>query len=255
MRPSAILLLALALAFPAGADKAPKDPLAGAWSGTGKFTSSGASPACTWAGSYEPPAVKLDLQRSADALTGTVTIDIAAPSEACADLKLSSPISEVAATGSTLSFKDQAGRSWNLGLKLGRLQGLVSSEDQSGEVSFGRVVEGAGKGGGGMMSGTLGIIGANVIGIGALVGINAVAKEKSTDEGGIVANCSPRVCTVQGPGEPCDCNGNIIAGGQCGETTAGQAVGQVCDPVNQPCQANLSCNNAVCEDRFGRCPF
>jgi hypothetical protein len=101
----------------------------------------------------------------------------------------------------------------------------------------------------------LGIVGANVIGIGALVGINAIAKDNKAAEGGIVANCSPRVCTVGGPGEPCDCNGNIIAGGACGTTTAGQSVNTTCSLPDLPCQANLSCNNAVCEDRFGRCPF
>ncbi len=254
MRRFAILLLAASLALPAAADKS-KDPLAGAWTGTAKYTASAGAVPCVWVGTYDPPAAKLDIARGASGLTGTLSLDVAAPSEACGALKFTSPLSEVAATDSTLAFKDSLGRTWNLGLKLGRLQGLVTGTDGSGEVSFGRVVSGAGKGGGGMLSGTLGIIGANVIGIGALVGINQLAKEKSSDEGGIVANCSPRVCTVQGPGEPCDCNGPLIAGGQCGQTTAGQTVGQVCDPVNQPCQANLSCNNAVCEDRFGRCPF
>ena len=255
MRRPAILLLVSALASPALADKAPKDPLAGSWTGTAKFTASAGTPACVWVGTYDPPAAKLDLQRGATALTGTVSLDIAAPSDDSAPLKLTSPVSDVTATESTLSFKDSQGHTWNLGLKLGRLQGLVAGTDGSGEVSFGHAVQAGGKGGGGMLSGTLGIIGANVIGIGALVGINAVAKDKSSDEGGIVSNCSPRVCTVQGPGEPCDCNGPLIAGGQCGQTAAGQTVGQICDPVNQPCQANLSCNNAVCEDRFGRCPF
>lgn len=248
------IFLSLAVALPSSAAKAPKDALAGSWSGTAKYTASTGSPACAWAGTYEPPAARLDLQGSGSALTGTVSIDMAATDESCPALKFSSPISEVAATPSTLAFKDESGRAWNLGLKLGRLQGLVSGSDGSGEVSFGRLVEGAGKSAGGMLGGTLGIVGANVVGIGALVGINKIAKDGG-DEGGIVANCSPRVCTVGGPGEACDCNSPIIAGGQCGQTTAGQSVGAVCDPVNQPCQANLSCNNAVCEDRFGRCPF
>jgi hypothetical protein len=249
------ILLSLAVALPSSAAKAPKDPFAGPWTGTAKFTAATGEPACAWAGTYEPPAAKLDLQGAGASLTGTVSLDMAAPDEACPALKFSSAVKEVVATPSTLAFKDERGRSWNLGLKLGRLQGLVSGPDGSGEVSFGRIVEGSGKGGGGLLSGTLGIVGANVIGIGALVGINALAKDNGADEGGIVANCSPRVCTVGGPGEPCDCNTPIIAGGQCGQTTAGQSFGNVCDPVNQPCQANLSCNNAVCEDRFGRCPF
>ncbi len=248
------ILLTVAIALPSSAAKAPKDPFAGAWTGTARFTAASGTPACAWIGTYEPPAGKLDLQGSGTALTGTVTLEIPSEDEACPTFKVTSPVSEVVATASTLAFKDASGRSWNLGLKLGRLTGLVSGSDGSGEVSLGRTLEGGGKGGGGMLSGTLGIVGANVIGIGALVGINRLAKEKG-DEGGIVANCSPRICTVGGPGEPCDCNTPLIAGGQCGQTTAGQSFAQVCDPVNQPCQANLSCNNAICEDRFGRCPF
>jgi hypothetical protein len=254
MHATAIRLLALALVLSASADKTPKDPLAGAWTGTAKFTASTGTPPCVWVGAREPASAHLDLQRVDATLTGTLAVEIAAPDEACGPLKFTSALSEVSATASTLAFKDEAGRSWNLGLRLGQLQGLVNGAGDSGEVSFGRVILNAGKGGGGMLSGTLGIVGANVIGIGALVGINAITKDDA-HAGGIVANCSPRVCTVGGPGEPCDCNGGLIAGGGCGQTTAGQSVGQVCDPVNQPCQANLSCNNAICEDRFGRCPF
>lgn len=249
-------LLSLALVLAAGGDKKPKDPLVGAWSGTAKFTAATGTPACVWTGGYEPPSATLTIERAAEALTGSLSLDLPAAGETCPALQIKAVLTDVTATDSTLAFKDEAGREWNLGLKLGRLQGLVAGTDGSGEVSLGHGAVGSkGGGGGGLTSGVLGIVGANVIGIGALVGINALAKDNKAAEGGIVANCSPRACTVGGPGEPCDCNGNIIAGGACGTTTAGQSVNTTCSLPDLPCQANLSCNNAVCEDRFGRCPF
>lgn len=248
-------VLSLALVLPAGADSKPKDPLVGAWSGTAKFTAAAGTPPCVWVGGHEPPAATLTIARSAEALTGTLSLEFPAAGQACPALQIKATLKDVTATDSTLAFKDEAGREWNLGLKLGRLQGLVAGADGSGEVSLGHGAGGARGGGGGLTSGALGIVGANVIGIGALVGINALAKDNKTAEGGIVANCSPRVCTVGGPGEPCDCSGNIIAGGACGTTTAGQSVNTACSLPDLPCQANLSCNNAVCEDRFGRCTF
>jgi hypothetical protein len=29
----------------------------------------------------------------------------------------------------------------------------------------------------------------------------------------------------------------------------------VCNLPSLPCESDLSCNNGLCEDRFGRCPF
>jgi hypothetical protein len=97
-----------------------------------------------------------------------------------------------------------------------------------------------------------GILGATVIGLAGLYGVNRLG-QGSSEEGTIT--CSPRRCIVGAPGEPCFCEGNVVSGAECGETETGVPIGGACDYPTQPCQALLSCNNNICQDRFGRCPF
>jgi hypothetical protein len=96
------------------------------------------------------------------------------------------------------------------------------------------------------------ILGATAVGLGALYGVNQLG-QGSSEEGTIT--CSPRRCVVGAPQEPCFCEGNVVSGDPCGETESGVEIGGACDYPSRPCQALLSCNSGICEDRFGRCPF
>jgi hypothetical protein len=97
------------------------------------------------------------------------------------------------------------------------------------------------------------VIGANVVGLGLLYGANKLGKGSS--ESGVVT-CSPRVCIVGANiNDPCFCEGNVVSGVSCGTTTSGAALGAPCDGRSVPCQADLSCNSGVCEDRSGRCAY
>ena len=49
--------------------------------------------------------------------------------------------------------------------------------------------------------------------------------------------------------------GNVVSGASCGSTTGGVADRRAVRRHHPPCQASLSCNSNVCEDRFGRCPY
>jgi len=96
------------------------------------------------------------------------------------------------------------------------------------------------------------VIGANVVGIGLLWAANELGQGSS--EAGVLT-CSPRVCIVGAPNAPCFCEGNVVSGASCGSTTGGVPIGGECDGTTLPCQASLSCNSNLCEDRFGRCPY
>jgi hypothetical protein len=109
------------------------------------------------------------------------------------------------------------------------------------------------RGGPGLKAGTLGIIGANVVGLGALLAASGALQDESAGTSQLV--CSPRQCLIGGPGEPCDCTATITTGAACGQTTSGVPVRGACALPELPCQALLSCNNGVCEDRLGSCPF
>ncbi len=98
------------------------------------------------------------------------------------------------------------------------------------------------------------VVGANVVALGLLYGVNELGKGSS--ESGVVT-CSPRVCIV-GPtiNDPCFCEGNVVSGVSCGTTLpSGAPIGAPCDGRTVLCQATLSCNSGICEDRFGRCQF
>jgi hypothetical protein len=96
------------------------------------------------------------------------------------------------------------------------------------------------------------VLGANVVGLGLLYGVNKLG-QGSSEQG--VVTCSPRVCIVGAPGAPCFCEGNVVSGADCGTTASGAPIGALCDGKAVPCESALSCNGGVCEDRFGRCPY
>jgi hypothetical protein len=106
----------------------------------------------------------------------------------------------------------------------------------------------------GRHAGNLGLVlGANIVALGLLYGVNKLGKGSS--EAGVVT-CSPRVCIVGGSvNDPCFCEGNVVSGVSCGTTVRGAPQGAPCDGRSVPCEASLSCNSGICEDRFGRCPY
>jgi hypothetical protein len=109
------------------------------------------------------------------------------------------------------------------------------------------------KAGAGKHAGNVAIaIGANVVGLGLLYGANKLGKGSS--ESGVVT-CSPRTCIVGALNEPCFCEGNVLSGAPCETTATGAPINAPCDGKLVPCQAGLSCNSGLCEDRFGRCPY
>ena len=97
------------------------------------------------------------------------------------------------------------------------------------------------------------VVGANVVALGLLYGVNELGKGSS--ETGVVT-CSPRTCIV-GPSinDPCYCEGNVVSGASCGSTETGAPINAPCQVPSVPCQATLSCNSGVCQDRDGRCPY
>jgi hypothetical protein len=235
-------------------------PLAGAWAGSGKLTTEGAA-ACQYVGGAEPPAVALQIAVSAKGDTGSGRLALvfpAAPGTSCAAIRSRASIKGMKLTESSVAFRDDQGREWNLGLKEGVLQGLFAGPGGSGEVQLKKT--GAAVGGAGMSSGIVGVIAANVVGLGALYGVNKVAQDTKT--GATAVTCSPRACVVTGiPGEACDCSptlSNVVSGGNCGQTTSGLALGAACSLPDRPCQSELSCDNAVCQNPFpqgGPCPL
>lgn len=108
--------------------------------------------------------------------------------------------------------------------------------------------------GAGRHIGNLGrVLGANVVGLGLLYGVNKIGKGSS--ETGVLT-CSPRTCIVGATiNDPCFCEGNVVSGFACGATTGGAPINAWCDGKSEPCQAGLSCNSGVCQDRDGRCPY
>jgi hypothetical protein len=96
------------------------------------------------------------------------------------------------------------------------------------------------------------VLGAMAVGGAALYGVNQLG-QGSSEEGTVT--CSPRRCVVGAPNEPCFCEGNVVSGQDCGQTESGIPIGGSCDFPSMPCEALLSCNSGLCEDRFGRCPF
>ncbi|HUL78105.1 MAG TPA: hypothetical protein VL691_12650 [Vicinamibacteria bacterium] len=213
----------------------------------------------------------------------------------CPPLRKRYAVAEVTQGAGALSFTDSGGNEWNLSVRRSGsvLQGLLAwrqggpeqplaegftsaggvrpGSRLSGEVRLHHSEEPAeakapeaggapaaagtpAHTGSGRGLGYLGIVlGANVVGLGILYGVNKAGK--GTSSSGVVT-CSPRVCVV-GPtiNDPCYCEGNVVSGAPCGTTTAGAPINSACDGKSVPCEAALSCNSGVCQDRFGRCPY
>jgi hypothetical protein len=213
----------------------------------------------------------------------------------CPPLRKRYSIAQATQGAGTLSFTDGGGNEWALSLRQRQalLQGLLAwhpgSEEEplaegftiaggqrpttrlNGEVRLQRAAEAeaagavaapAAEGGAGPPKHTSAghhasnaalVIGANVVALGLLYGVNKLGKGSS--ESGVLT-CSPRVCIVGATiNDPCFCEGNVVSGASCGSTKGGAPPGAPCDGKSVPCQATLSCNSGICEDRDGRCQY
>ena len=292
--PAVVLLLALSLAVPAPAAPqiAPPPPpgpkakgFAGSFEGSAVLTNEDAGSSCRYAGPPSPPSVRLEIG-AGTSVAGSIAIDMPAPEGgACPALRKRYAIAEFVLEGEALSFTDSGGNEWTLSLRENgaSLQGLLAwrqgGAEQplgegfslpggrrpvarlSGEVQLRRVAAGGAgakapaavpAGAGKQFGNVAAIVGANVVGLGLLYGANKLGKGSS--ESGVVT-CSPRTCIVGAPNEPCFCEGNVLSGASCGTTESGAPLNAPCDGKTVPCEASLSCNSGLCEDRFGRCPY
>ncbi len=294
-RPPVVLALALSLLVPSPLLPQPQEPapppgprapkgFTGAFEGSAVLTNDDAGQLCRYEGGKEAPDVRLELG-AGSSIAGSIAIDMPAPAGgSCPALRKRYSIPEFVLVGPALSFTDSGGNEWTLSLREGgtSLTGLVAwrqgGAEQplaegfslpggrrplarlSGEVRLKKVVPGAAgtapavaPAGAGKQAGhVVAIIGANVVGLGLLYGANKLGQGSS--ETGVVT-CSPRVCIVGAPNEPCFCEGNVLSGASCGSTQAGAPIGAPCNVPSVPCEAALSCNSGLCEDRFGRCPY
>jgi len=272
-----------AVALAQQSEPEPAGDLTGRWAGSAKFQSEGAVP-CRYEGGADPPSLTLELRADG---TGRLRLNLEAPAgTSCPAVAFESDVAEAALTPTTAQFKDAREREWNLALQAGVLRGLFSGTDGSGELVLQRRRSGpraaaaektpapsptpspsaspspspeaaaAGAGGTkgpGMKKGLIGFVGANIVGLGALLATSQATQDDSAGTTTLV--CSPRACIINPPGEPCDCTSTITTGQACGQTDAGVPIRGACLPPALPCQALLSCNNGVCEDRLGSCPF
>lgn len=257
----------------------------GSYEGSAVLTNEDAGSSCRYEGDPETPGVHLEIG-AGSSIAGSIAIDMPAPAGgACPPLRKRYAIPEFVLEGPSLSFTDSGGNEWTLSLRENgaALQGLLAwrqggAEEPlaesftapggrrpiarlSGEVRLRRVLAGGASGkapaapptSAGKQAGhILGIIGANVVGLGLLYGANELGKGSS--ESGVVT-CSPRTCITGAPNEPCFCENNVLSGADCGTTESGAPLNAPCDGKAVPCEANLSCNSGLCEDRFGRCPY
>jgi hypothetical protein len=290
-RPAVLAVVASLAAPPPTAPQAPPPgppaakAFSGSFEGSAVLTNEDAGELCRYESQPGSAAVRLELG-AGTSVAGSIAIDIPAPEGgSCPTLRKRYAIGEFVLEGQALSFADSGGNEWTLALRENgaALQGLLAWRQGgaleplaegfslpggrrplarlSGEVRLRRVVAGgAGAAaptpaavGTGKQVGNLGaILGANVVGLGLLYGANQLGKGSS--ESGVVT-CSPRVCVVGAPNEPCFCEGNVLSGAPCGTTPAGAPLGAPCDGKSVPCEANLSCNSGICEDGSGRCPY
>jgi hypothetical protein len=261
--------------------------VAGTWKGTATLTNDSPPSTCRYEGG--PDSAVLKLQSGEDAgLRAVVRLEIAGtPGSGCPPLRKRHEATSVVVTGSAVSFLDPAGHEWNLALRGGKLVGLVAwkggGTDEpladafappegrppvlrlSGELSLTRsggeaetqAPEAAAAAPAPPAKASKShfwpsFLATNVVGLGAFYGIKKATDDTAT---GGSATCSPRFCVYSGVSDPCVCNINITSGASCGQTTNGVAFGGACNDTTLPCQAGLSCNNGVCDDRVGRCPF
>ena len=271
-----------AVALAQQSEPEPAGDLTGRWTGSAKFQSEGAAP-CRYEGGTDPPSLTLELRADG---TGRLRLNLETPAgTTCPEVAFESDVAEATLTPTTARFKDAREREWNLALQAGVLRGLFSGTDGSGELVLQRRRAGrraaaaektpapsptpspsasaspspspeaaaAGAKGPGMKKGLIGFVGANIVGLGALLAASQATQDDSAGTTTLV--CSPRACIIGAPGEPCDCTSTITTGQACGLTNAGVPIRGACVLPDLPCQALLSCNNGVCEDRLGSCPF
>jgi hypothetical protein len=268
---------------------------AGSWEGWAKLTNDWPGQTCRYEGAQGTTSVRLELTVAEAQLRGSVAIDLpAAAGSGCPPLRKRYAIAQATQGAGTVSFTDGGGNEWALSLRerdtllQGLLawhpgtpeeplaEGFTSPDGQrpntrlNGEVRLSRGVEAEpaaaapaataeGKTGPpphtsvGRHAGNLAlVIGANVVALGLLYGVNELGK--GTAEGQLT--CSPRVCIVGATiNDPCFCEGNVVSGVSCGTTVGGAPPLAPCDGKSVPCQATLSCNSGICEDRFGRCQY
>jgi len=257
----------LALVLAAQAPPSPADSpsvFGGTWSGSTKASVGPDTAPCRYTPPEESQAVTLRLDAAASG--GSVSLDLPASGALCPAVKQSYKVVDARAAGNSLTLSDDAGHEWSLTLREGRLKGLVSGGDLSGSVDLGPTVEAddaAGEApadttpspappkaaGGSVLKGAGGFVAANVVALGALVGLNQALKD--TQQSTKAPSCSPRSCIVIG--SDCNCpTGNQVEGGSCGSTANGVLYGGACSLPALPCQSTLSCNNGICDDV--RCP-
>jgi hypothetical protein len=222
----------------------------------------------------EGDGVTLRLEPTAQGLRGTLELKVPASNgPTCPPLPSDQEIPNVTVSGTSVAFTDASGHEWNLGLRGGALQGLVAwkpgadtaagagGPHVSGEVKLSRAGGAAGEpaaaaaGGGSGLRGVVGIVGANVVAAGAFVLTNRLTDDSDDQQDGGTATCSPRVCFFVELTDPCTCTIDIVSGGSCFSTPGGALAGAPCNASSIPCQSGLSCNNGICEDAEGRCPF
>jgi hypothetical protein len=281
------VLLVLLVALSSVRAQEPPPSLAGTWKGTLRLSNDSPPTTCRYEG--DDGSAVLKVQGAEEGLRAIVRVEAAGtPGSGCPPLRKRYEATNVVVAGSALSFIDPAGHEWTLALREGRLAGLMAwkggGKDEplaegfvppggsppltrlSGEVSLARAASEEGGAGSGPENAASAsskapqkgskfwpaFLGANVVGIGAFYGIKKATDDTST---GGVATCSPRFCVYAGVSDPCVCNLNITSGAACGQTSSGVVFGGSCNDTTLPCQADLSCNNNVCDDRVGRCPF
>jgi hypothetical protein len=268
---------------------------AGSWEGWARLTNDWPGQTCRYEGGADAPSVRLELAVVEGQLQGSVAIDLpAAAGSGCPPLRKRYSIPQATQGVGTVSFTDSGGNEWSLSLRErdALLQGLLAwhsgSQEEAlaegytgpqgqrpttrlnGEVRLQRGKEtepeppptpAAGDAAAqaphtsaGRHAGNLALVlGANVVALGLLYGVNELGKGSSS--AGVVT-CSPRVCIVGATiNDPCFCEGNVVSGVPCGTTVGGAPLGAPCDGKSVPCQATLSCNSGICEDRFGRCQY
>lgn len=260
--------------------------LAGSWVGGATLTNDWPGHRCRYVGRAADASVHLELSAGEVGLEGSVAIDVPPAEDSdCPPLRKRFLVTEVITAQGVVSLTDSGGHEWDLSLvRNGRaLQGMMAwqqgASDEplaqgfsfpdgaeprsrlSGEVRLRKARPDAEEeetasnqstGGGDHMKHLGAVLGATAVGLGALYGVNKLG-QGSSEEGTVT--CSPRRCVVGAPGEPCFCEGNVVSGADCGDTETGVPIEGMCVWPNLPCQALLSCNSGLCEDRFGRCPF
>ena len=254
------------LAGPASTAPSASDDVAGTWSGSARLRTEG-PPVCEYVSAAGAAGVTLQITHAGNRYRGTVSLDLPAPGgSTCPPLRARQDVEDVTVSGTSVGFRDPSGHEWNLGVRGGALQGLVAWKPEggvssvampklAGEVALAKVSsEGAGKAArsGSGFGGVAAILAANVVGVGAFAGVNVLANDSGQSGG--TATCSPRSCFFAALTDPCTCTIDVVSGSSC-PAGGGAPAGASCGLPSVPCQAGLSCNNGICEDRGGRCPF